>query len=197
MATAKPAASAVTPTSVAVTVLHLQHTGHVLAALTRTTAAPTADVGELTGSTDFPLAEPGASGLVLVPADLLTAADLSAPPDILTAFWHWYVDVGVLPAPAPAPPRLEQVTGTVPTVQRDAGSLTVSSVGDSKAPVLALVHPAGQWGAGTTARLRILSFLDARGRAQLGGGAVTSTDEALVFVQGRPVARYAPAPVIN
>ncbi|MCX4673179.1 hypothetical protein OG453_42225 [Streptomyces sp. NBC_01381] len=196
MAIAIPAPSAGQPAKVAVTVVHLQHTGHVLAALSRAATAPPSSVGQLTGSV-FPLAEPGASGLVLVPAELLTAAELSAPPAILTAFWRWYVDTGGKPVAAPATPEPKPVTGTAPTVQLNAGSLSVSSAGDGKAPVLALVHPTGHWGTGTTTSLQIRATLDANGVAQLGNGAVTLTDEALVFVRGRPVVKYAPAPVIN
>lgn len=96
-----------------VTVVRLEHTGHVLAALTRATTGPPPAVRLLTQSA-FPLAVPGASGLVLVPAELLTTEQLGAPRDILAAPWRWYVDTGGEQAAAPATPQLKPVSCPAP-----------------------------------------------------------------------------------
>lgn len=126
MAIAVPAPAAGQTTGPTVTVVRLKHTGHVVAALTRTGAAPPPVAGQLTGGA-LPLAVPGATGLVLVPADLLTAEEPGAPPGLLTAPWHWYVDTGDPRAVAPAPPRLVEVSGDIPAVEYDAGSLRITS----------------------------------------------------------------------
>ncbi|MFF3456879.1 hypothetical protein ACFYXH_21595 [Streptomyces sp. NPDC002730] len=178
-------------TELTVTVVRLEHTGHVVAALTRATAGPPPAVRQLTQSA-FPLAVPGASGLVLVPAELLTTEELSAPRDILAAPWRWYVDTGGPQAATPATPRLKPVSGDAPSVDLNAGSLDITSAGDGAAPVLALVHPTAQWGAGSAVSLQIRDALGTNGAALLGSGAVNDSDEALAFVRGRPVTVYIP-----
>lgn len=172
-----------------VTVVRLKHTGHVVAALTRTGTAPPPVAGHLTGGA-LPLAVPGATGLVLVPADLLTAEELGAPPGLLTTPWHWYVDTGDPQAVAPATARLAEVSGDIPTVDPDAGSLRISSPDDANAPVLLLVHPPAQWGTGAAAHITLAAHLDGTGTVVLGDGAVGQNDHALVFVRGRPVSVY-------
>ncbi|MCX4585503.1 hypothetical protein [Streptomyces sp. NBC_01481] len=175
-----------------VTVVRLEHTGHVLAALTRATTGPPPAVRLLTQSA-FPLAVPGASGLVLVPAEFLTTEELSAPRDILAAPWRWYVDTGGEQAATPATPQLKPVSCPTPSVGVTEGSLTItSSTTDGAAPVLALVHPTAQWGTGSAVSLQIRDVLGPDGAALLGNGAVEDSDEALVFVRGRPVTAYSP-----
>ncbi|WP_406276696.1 hypothetical protein OHT93_33170 [Streptomyces sp. NBC_00191] len=175
-----------------VTVVRLEHTGHVLAALTRATTGPPPAVRLLTQSA-FPLAVPGASGLVLVPAELLTTEELSAPRDILAAPWRWYVDTGGEQVATPATPQLKPVSCPAPSVDLSEGSLTItSSTTDGAAPVLALVHPTAQWGTGSAVSLQIRDILGPDGSALLGNGAVEESDEALVFVRGRPVTAYSP-----
>lgn len=192
MAIAAAAQTAVQTTKLTVTVVRLEHTGHVLAALTRATPAPRPAVGQLAGSA-FPLAVPGASGLVLVSAELLTVEELSAPPGVLTAPWLWYVDTGG----TPPTPQLKQVSSNAPTTVLDAGTLTITSPGDSNAPVLCLVHPTGQWATGTAVSLQVRAGLDANGTARVGNSALGKNDEALVFVRGRPVAVHPPKPGMN
>ncbi|MEU4495863.1 hypothetical protein AB0F96_21000 [Streptomyces sp. NPDC023998] len=178
-----------------VTVVRLEHTGHVLAALTRATTGPPPAVRLLTQSA-FPLAVPGASGLVLVPAELLTTEQLGAPRDILAAPWRWYVDTGGEQAAAPATPQLKPVSCPAPSVGLTEGSLNIaSSTTDGAAPVLALVHPTAQWGTGSAVSLQIRDALGPNGAALLGNGNVAESDEALVFVRGRPVAVYAPGEI--
>ncbi|WP_329531346.1 hypothetical protein OG568_11165 [Streptomyces sp. NBC_01450] len=189
MAIAVPAPAAGQTTGPTVTVVRLKHTGHVVAALTRTGAAPPPVAGQLTGGA-LPLAVPGATGLVLVPADLLTAEEPGAPPGLLTAPWHWYVDTGDPRAVAPAPPRLVEVSGDIPAVEYDAGSLRITSPDDENAPVLLLVHPPAQWGTGTAAVITLTAHLDGSGTVLMGDGAVGENDHALAFVRGRPVSVY-------
>ncbi|MFF2510365.1 hypothetical protein [Streptomyces sp. NPDC058086] len=172
-----------------VAVVRLKHTGHVVAALTRTGASFPPVAGQLTGGA-LPLAVPGATGLVLVPADLLTAEELGAPPGLLTTPWDWYVDTGDPQAAAPAAARLVEVSGDIPTVDHDAGSLRITSPDDANAPVLLLVHPPAQWDTGTAARITLTAHLDGTGTVVLGDGAVGQSDQALVFVRGRPVSVY-------
>lgn len=178
-----------------VTVVRLEHSGHVVAALTRATPGPPPAVRLLTQSA-FPLAIPGASGLVLVPAELLTTEELSAPRDILAAPWRWYVDTGGEQAATPATPQLKPVSCPAPSVGLTEGSLTItSSTTDGAAPVLALVHPAAQWGTGSAVSLQIRDVLGPDGSALMGNGAVEDSDEALVFVRGRPVTVYSPGEI--
>lgn len=188
MAIAVPAPAAGQPTGTTVTVVRLQHTGHVVAALTRAGAAPPPVAGQLTGKA-FPLAVPGAAGLVLIPADLLTAEEFGdAPPELLTAPWHWYVDTGDPRAATPAAAQLKQVSGAAPSVDVDAGSLHISSPDDKNAPVLLLVHPPAPWGAGTAVGRTLAAELDGTGAAVL--GPFDEDDQALVFVRGRPASAY-------
>ncbi|WP_326654770.1 MULTISPECIES: hypothetical protein [unclassified Streptomyces] len=178
-----------------VTVVRLEHTGHVVAALTRATPGPPPAVRLLTQRA-IPLAVPGASGLVLVPTGLLTTEELSAPRDILAAPWRWYVDTGGEQAATPAMPQLKPVSCPAPSVGLTEGSLTItSSTTDGAAPVLALVHPTAQWGAGSAVSLQIRDVLGPDGSALMGNGAVEDSDEALVFVRGRPVTVYSPGEI--
>lgn len=83
-----------------------------------------------------------------------------------------------------------------PSVGLTEGSLTItSSTTDGAAPVLALVHPTAQWGAGSAVSLQIRDVLGPDGSALMGNGAVEDSDEALVFVRGRPVTVYSPGEI--
>ncbi|GGR38734.1 hypothetical protein [Streptomyces netropsis] len=185
------------PATVSATVLTLGHTGHVVAALTRAATGPPPAVRILAGDA-LPLAVPGGSGLVLVPVELLTAQELSAPVGVLAAPWRWYLaDTGGQGAAGAAAgtPRLLPLADPPPGVTRASGSLDISSPADGGAPVLALVHPPGGWDGTVVVGLRESGVLDTDGRARLGSGGVRDTDHALVFVRGRPTAVFVPSEV--
>lgn len=179
--------------SARVTVVRLSQTGHVVAALTRAAPGAASSVRALVGDA-LPLAVPGLSGQVLVPAELLTAEEITAPAGLLAAPWLWSVEVtgpGV---------GAVSLTGAPPEANwSDAagGSLTVttSPPAASGTAVLALVHPAPSWDPGVAPKAILSGALDGDGVARLGAGEVAPSDDALVFVQGRPAGVYVPSVV--
>ncbi|MFD8050354.1 hypothetical protein ACFV5E_43790 [Streptomyces chartreusis] len=176
-----------------VTVVRLSQTGHVVAALTRAAPGTAPSVRALVGDA-LRLAVPGLSGQILVPAELLTAEEITAPAGVLAAPWLWSVEVtetGVGAVP---------LTGAPPAANwSDAagGSLTVttSPPAASGTAVLALVHPAPSWDPGVAPKAVLTGALDGDGAARLGAGEVAPSDHALVFVQGRPAGVYVPSAV--
>ncbi|MBT1093472.1 hypothetical protein [Streptomyces sp. Tu102] len=176
-----------------VTVVRLSQTGHVVAALTRAAPGAAPSVRALVGDA-LRLAVPGLSGQILVPAELLTAEEITAPAGVLAAPWLWSVEVtetGVGAVP---------LTGAPPAANwSDAagGSLTVttSPPATSGTAVLALVHPAPSWDPGVAPKAVLTGALDGDGVARLGTGEVAPSDHALVFVQGGPAGVYVPSAV--